>query len=528
MVALALTASVTSLAMPVQSQADASSAEPARTAHSAAPHSGSLTWTACGDESYPHLQCASVKVPLDHDRPRGRQITLALSRIPHTSSTFQGPLLVNPGGPSSGLSLAGFVASALPANVAAQYDVIGFDPRGVGSSEPALDCKPGYFDPVRPDPVPRSAAEEQVHIERARSFAKACGSKYADLLPYINTISVAKDLDCIRAALGAKKINYLGYSMGTYFGAVYARLYPQRVRRLVLDSIVGPTAVWHDHNIRQDYAFDARNKAFAAWVARHDDVYHLGTDPAKVEARWYRMRGDMRSAPAGGKVGPFELEDTYLAGAYYNGYWPSMADAFAAYVNDHDTTRLVDLFEELGAIDSEGDNSYSVYSAVQCRDAPWPRDWRTWHRETSEVYAKAPFQAWNNAWYNAPCVFWPVKSLKPLNVANAKIPPALLVQATDDAATPYQGALEMHRLLPVSRLVVEELGGNHGVSLYNGNPCIDEYLARYLATGALPRSGPGPDAICQALPDPEPTDAPAVKDRATGSDAGVRAGLRRR
>ncbi|MCX5199818.1 alpha/beta hydrolase [Streptomyces sp. NBC_00249] len=528
MAALALTASVTTLAVPVPSQADASSsAELARTAHPASPHSEPLTWTACGDESHPRLQCASLKVPLDHDRPRGREITLALNRTPHTSSTFQGPLLVN-GGFGSGLSLARFVASALPEDVASQYDVVGFDMRGIGSSDPALDCKPGYFDPVRPDSVPHSVEEERANIERAHSFAKACGSKYADVLPYINTISIAKDMDVIRAALGAKKINYLGYSYGTYLGAVYARLFPERVRRLALDSIVGPTAVWHDHNIAQDYAFDARHKAFAAWVARHDDVYHLGTDPAEVEALWYQMREDMRSAPAGGKVGPQELEDTYLAGGYNNGVWPSMADAFAAYVNDRDTTGLADLYEELGAIDSAGDNIYSVYSAVQCRDARWPRDWRTWHRETSEVHAKAPFLAWNNAWYNAPCAFWPVKSLKPLNVANAKIPPALLIQATDDAATPYEGALEMHRLLPASRLVVEEHGGNHIVSLRPGNPCIDEYLARYLAAGALPRGGPGPDATCQALPDPEPTDTPDATDLTTGPDAGVRAGLGRR
>lgn len=124
-----------------------------------APKQAPLRWTDCATPRYPTLQCASLKVPLDHDLPTGRQITLALTRVPHTAATSAGPLLVNPGGPGgSGRGLAGFIASALPKDVAAQYDVIGFDPRGVGKSEPVLDCATGHFSPVRPDSVPRDAA----------------------------------------------------------------------------------------------------------------------------------------------------------------------------------------------------------------------------------------------------------------------------------------------------------------------------------------------------------------------------------
>ena len=133
-------------------------------------------WKKCATTDYPTLQCGSLKVPLDHARPNGKQITLALSRVPHTAKTFQGPLLLNPGGPGgSGLTLAGFVASALPEAVAAQYDVIGFDPRGVGESTPALDCRPGSFDPVRPDSVPSTPALEKANLTRARAFAAGVG-----------------------------------------------------------------------------------------------------------------------------------------------------------------------------------------------------------------------------------------------------------------------------------------------------------------------------------------------------------------
>ncbi|MFJ3303983.1 alpha/beta hydrolase [Streptomyces sp. NPDC086549] len=475
------------------------------------------TWKKCGTADYPTLQCASLEVPLDHANPSGRQITLALSRVPHTAKTYQGPLLVNPGGPGgSGLTLAGFVASALPRTVAAQYDVIGFDPRGVGRSTPALNCAPGYFEPVRPDSVPGTAGQEQAGLARVQAFAAACGRKYADVLPYMDTVSTARDMDSVRQALGAERINYLGYSYGTYLGAVYAKLFPERVRRLVLDSIVNPTGVWYDDNIGQDYAFDDRHRALMAWIARYDSTYRLGTDPAKVEAKWYAMRAALATKPAGGKVGASELDDTFMPGGYFNGYWPYLADAFAAYVNHKNPDPLVAVYGKLAAVDSASENNYSVYAAVQCRDASWPRSWDRWRRDSWAVQAKAPFMTWNNAWYNAPCAFWPTDSLRPLNVANGKVPPALLFQATNDAATPYEGAVMTHRLLAGSSLVVEDGGGNHGVTL-SGNACLDKHLSAYLTDGTVPRGVHGVDAVCPKTPDPKPLPAKVASTSSRGS-----------
>ncbi|WEH38709.1 alpha/beta hydrolase [Streptomyces sp. AM 2-1-1] len=481
-----------------------------------------LRWTACATEARPTLQCASVRAPLDHSRPGGRQVTLALTRVPHTAKTFQGPLLVNPGGPGgSGLNLAGFVSTALPAKVAAEYDVIGFDPRGVGRSTPRLDCAPGYFAPVRPGSVPASLTAERALRYRAAAFAGACGDAYADLLPYMDTVSAAHDLDVIREALGARRINYLGYSYGTYLGAVYAQLHPDRVRRFVLDSVVDPDGVWYEDNIAQDYAFDARHKAFAAWVARNDATYRLGSDPDAVEAAWYRMREAVAGKPAGGKVGPGELEDTFLPGGYYNGYWPHLAEAFASYVNDGDEKALLAAYERFGEAGDDS-NGYSVYTAVQCRDAGWPRDWSTWRADARAVHAKAPFIAWNNTWYNAPCASWPVEPLSPVRISNDAVPPVLLFQATEDAATPYEGGLSMHRKLKGSRLVVEQGGGNHGITL-SGNTCLDTHLSRYLATGTVPprAGGGGADAVCTARPDPEPLPAgKALRATDSGTTSG--------
>ncbi|MFJ6755620.1 MULTISPECIES: alpha/beta hydrolase [unclassified Streptomyces] len=476
----------------------------------AAEQAAALRWTGCATPRYPTLQCASLKVPLDHARPAGRQISLALTRVPHTAATSQGPLLVNPGGPGgSGRSLAGFIASALPKDVAAQYDVIGFDPRGVGKSEPALDCGAGHFAPVRPDSVPRDAATEQANLERVRSFAESCGTKHADVLPYVGTVSAAQDIDLLRAALGAQRISYFGYSYGTYLGAVYAKLHPGRVHRLVLDSVVDPGGVWYEDNLAQDRAFDARHKAFLAWVAAHDATYGLGTDAAAVEERWYAMREAVGQTPAGGKVGAAELEDTFMPGGYYNGYWPNLAEAFAAYAVKQDPKPLVAAYERFGAVEPSAGNGYSVYTAVQCRDSAWPRDWNQWRTDMWRTHAEAPFMTWNNAWYNAPCAFWPTEALQAPDVTNADLPPALLLQATEDAATPFGGALSMRDKLKGSALVVEEGGGNHGIAL-SGNKCLDEKVSAYL------RTGQAADATCPAQAAPKP----AAATRAVPPSAG--------
>lgn len=502
-----------SLAGAPAAPAEAGTARAAEPFHAAAP-----AWRDCGTDDYPTLQCASVEVPLDHADPTGRTITLAVSRVPHTAKTFQGPLLVNPGGPGgSGLTLAGFVASSLPEKVAAQYDIIGFDPRGVGRSEPSVTCVPGHFGPVRPDPVPTSPEVEQANLERVRSFAAACGRRYGALLPHLGTAAGARDIEVIRQALGAERINYFGYSYGTYLGAVYAKLFPERVRRLVLDSVVDPTAVWYDANLQQNDAFNDRHRAFMTWVAGHDSAYRLGTDPEKVEAAWYAMRAALKEEPAGGMVGAAELEDTYLPGGYYDGYWPYLAEAFSAYVNDDDAGPLIVAYENFGANDAAGDNGYSVYTAVECRDASWPRDWQQWRKDMWESYARAPFLTWNNTWYNAPCAFWPAESLRPERIRNSALPPALLFQATHDAATPYQGALTVHRLLSGSSLVVESGGGNHGITL-SGNACLDRHLAAYLLDGTVPRGGEGEaDAVCAALPGPHPLTSKAAPHTAPGT-----------
>jgi pimeloyl-ACP methyl ester carboxylesterase len=443
--------------------------------------------------------------------PGGRHITLALDMVPATApvSKQQGILLVNPGGPGGdGLPMAQQVAQGINPSVAADYDIVGFDPRGVGSSVPSLSCDPSFFTTVRPDYVPKNQAAEQVLLNRARTYAQGCEQRYGWLLPYMTTKDVARDLDSIRVAFGVSQLNYFAFSYGTYIGQVYATLFPGRVRRMVLDSVVDPTGVWYNDNIAQDYAFQGRMEAFFAWVARYDATYHLGSTTAQAQASWYRARNRLKAHPINGPggplIGPDEFDDTFLLGGYLNTLWPGLAQALSAYLNQGQTADMINQFQQNGA---QSENEFAVYNAVQCSDVNWPRSWAKWNADTARVYRTAPYQAWDNAWFNAACAFWPVNGpSQPLQIKDAGLPGILMLQGTLDPATPYAGAQNAHKaLLPAARMVVVRGGGNHGQSLEQpANSCVQGYLSAYLATGALP-NGPGlVNATCPSVPNPTP------------------------
>ena len=454
--------------------------------------------------------CASLQVPLDYARPGGRKITIALSEVPATAprARQQGALIVNPGGPGgSGLSMASFVADGLRPSVAAEYDIIGFDPRGVGSSVPSLHCDPSFFAGVRPDYIPASAAAEQTLIGRARDYAGDCEKKYGWLLLYMTTRDTARDVDSIRAALGLQKISYFAYSYGTYIGQVYATMFPHRIRRMVLDSTVDPRGVWYGDNIAQDYAFQGRMNAFYAWAAAHDSVYHLGSARSQVSQAWHQAQARLDAHPIRGPdgplIGPDEYDDTFLVGGYANAFWPVLAAALAGYLHEGNTGPLISAYQQQGR---QNENEFAVYNAVECSDVSWPRDWATWNSDTRKAYVTAPFEAWGNAWFNAACAFWPVRGpAHPMRIRGKGLPGILMLQGTLDAATPYAGAQQAHEELPTARMVVVEGGGNHGQSLASPpNACVNGYLNRYLATGALPEKPGLVNATCAALPPPPP------------------------
>ena len=480
-----------------------------------------IEWGTCTRTSLVarNAECGFVIVPLDYARPGSTKIKLAVSRIKHKSAQadYQGIMLVNPGGPGgSGLTLS-ILGEFVPGGVGGDYDWIGFDPRGVGSSQPRLSCDSEVAGYNRPYYVPVTRSLENTWLTRSRNYAAACDRAGGALLDHVKTTDSVADMESIRTALGASRINYYGFSYGTYLGQVYATLHPNRVRRMVFDGNVDPRRVWYDANLDQDFAFDSNMDIYFAWVAKYDSVYHLGTSGRTVKRKYYSTLQELRRAPAAGLIGPDEWNDIFLSAGYFVFGWEDVGQAFAAWVNDRNPAPLLDLYP---APAPGADNGYAMYLATECTDVQWPRSWPTWRRDNWRVHAKAPFLTWGNAWFNAPCLTWGAKAGKPVQVDGRRVPPILLISETLDAATPYTGSLEVRKRFPRSALV-EGVGGTTHAGSLNGIACVDDTVAAYLDNGALPKrvSGNRSDRQCDPLPQPDPTAAAARSLRASGTNA---------
>jgi pimeloyl-ACP methyl ester carboxylesterase len=466
-----------------------------------------LVWTRCADPDLreARARCAMLEVPLDYDDPSGPQIHLAISRIRHTvpDEEYQGVMLVNPGGPGgSGLWFA-LLGQYVPDGAADAYDWIGFDPRGVGTSEPSLSCLPKYFHGDRPPYVPKTQALEAKWLARSERYADACEASASQLLPHMTTIDSVRDMDSIRQALDVDQINYFGFSYGTYLGQVYATLFPGKIRRAVFDSNVDPRNVWYEANLDQDLAFDRNIRIWFRWLAEYKSVYRLGRTERAVARRYEDVQRALQRRPAGGVVGPAEWSDIFIYAGYGQWAWEYLGHVFSRWVHQDAAKQLIRAYRWANA--PGDDNWFAVYLAVQCTDVQWPEDWETWREDNWAVHEQAPLITWNNAWFNAPCLYWVAPAGVPVTVVGDSTP-VLLISETLDAATPYEGSLYVRSLFPGSVLIAEPGGTTHAGSLF-GNACVDDRIAAYLATGALPPRQPGGEADleCDPLPEPDPT-----------------------
>jgi pimeloyl-ACP methyl ester carboxylesterase len=462
------------------------------------------------------MQCGTVRVPLDYAQPNGRQIDLAVSKVaatrrdPHNSKRQvprQGALVFNPGGPG-GDGLHFPLVGLLPTwkRIAAAYDLIGYSPRGVGRSAP-LSCQ----DPDRllqgPTQAPAhpTTAYKRERIAQAKAYALGCARRAGAALRHYTSLDNARDLDVLRAALGEERLTFMGSSYGTYFGALYATLFPSHVRRMVFDAAVNPAPeqIWYRNNLEQSAAFEGRWADFREWIARHDRVYGLGDTAEEVLRGYERAAARLAAKPAGGTVGPGQLQSAFLQAAYDDDYWPHRAHALSAYLKG-DPQPLVDQAAPVAEAAAEAENARAVYTAVECNDAPWPTDFAVWDRDNTRLARVAPFETWDNVWTNLPCAYWHAPRRRPLDVRTGpgELPPVLILAAERDAAAPYEGALVLHRRLAGSVLVTERDAGTHGIA-GGPNRCVNGHLEAYLLEGRLPVRR----ASCAPRPEPEPAPA---------------------
>jgi pimeloyl-ACP methyl ester carboxylesterase len=462
---------------------------------------GRLVWHGCSsgpeDEIGRQLdddgaKCAELRVPLDYAHPRGRQISIAIARRPATDTKHrQGTLVVNVGGPEASRRGVSAFLDASP-EVAATYDLVGIDPRLFGLSTP-LEC--GW--PT--DVYLRSAqfgtpdrASFARSITTAKDLANRC-TPNVDLLPFASTRNIARDLDRVRAALQEERISYLGWSYGTYLGAVYLQMFPTHTNRFVLDSSHAPDS-YGPRWTRETAPADAAALAdWATWAARRNSQYGLGATKARVLAEINYIARVAQRQPL--RVGTHVVDAAMLPGLLL-----TVADTdevyaeFAAQIRvlrdaaDGKQVMPTDEQEQRFALyaltDVIPEFGFSATIANQCADRAAPRDPEVYYRDIQTHLATEPLYG-PLARHLTPCAFWPTSPAEEPTVINNNRP-ALIVSATGDPVTPYAGQLAMHRALKGSRQLTLAGAYRHGV--FPHSPCVDDTVNRYLGNGLLPSS----------------------------------------
>jgi pimeloyl-ACP methyl ester carboxylesterase len=455
-------------------------------------YSQKLSWTPCDGG----FQCTEVTVPIDWDDPDGKTIDLAVNRMKAAGPGKRiGSLILNPGGPgASGVEYLTAIVDRFGPGIRARYDLVGFDPRGVGNSAP-LDCLTDrQLDrALAVDPTPDDAADVAEAIKQAKALAAGCAKRSGELLAHVDTVSVARDVDLLRAVLGDKKLHWLGYSYGTYIGATYARLFPTRIGRMVLDAVVDPALTGEEILLGQSKGFELAFSAFVKDCLRKRPC-ELGNSDGEIRTRLTALLKRVDSRPLGTRSGR-ELNEAMatlglLAGMYAEFRWSVLRSALvAAYGGDG--SGLLELADEYTRREPDGsyaDNSAESIYAVNCLDHPGPSAEADVRRILPDLTAASPLFGEFIAWGILPCHYWPVSSdAKPGPVNAPGAPPILVIGTTNDPATPYEWSVNLAEQLE-SGVMLTRVGDGH-TAYGSGNRCIDKAVETYLVDGDPPEDG---------------------------------------
>ncbi len=423
------------------------------------------------------LEMASLQVPRDYAQPAGPQLTIALARLPAADPAQRiGSIVFNPGGPGiSGIDTIRYGAATLftPA-MRTRFDIVSFDPRGIGLSSPRIRC---LATPPQPgQPYPRNASERAEWIATAREFDAACQTNSGDLLPFVGTENVARDLEQIRAALGEPKLTYVGMSYGALIGALYAERFPTRVRAMILDAPFDPAL---------DAATEASDRAAA--LQRQLDLFLASCAGDRTCAFWSEGRTRQAFDALMARFGDAPIDGISAAQAWDGvlvllqaGAWTELAQALGD-ARQGDTTIFGNVAAGVGSL-------MDATMAVSCIDWPLPRDSEWYARLADELQSTAPDFAGLAAYSGLPCAFWPVPAQRVSGPVHANGAPSILIfAATGDAATPYRWGVSLSHQLASGVLVARD-GNGHG-SLGRGDTCINAIADAYLLRLEVPASG---------------------------------------
>jgi pimeloyl-ACP methyl ester carboxylesterase len=467
------------------------------------PASPPLRWRDCGGTA----QCATLVVPLDYSgsdpAARGRTVGVAVIRYPATGpGSWLGDLVVNPGGPGgSGVAFLRSDLASLPAAVRARYDVVSFDPRGVGASDPVSCVDAAQLDAlVHLPPVPTGPAEQAAVAAASRELAAGCQAHAGDLLAHLGTLDVARDLDRLRAALGQPRLTYLGYSYGTFLGATYAELYPGRVRAMVLDGAVDPAATGAQFVTDQAGGFELNLDDWFSWCAATTSCafrdYGGATPTAASLGRAYQAlvaRIGARPLPVGNRsVGDGELLNGVLITFYSPATgFPDLGEELAQDEQDDAsyTLALSDAY-----VGRNPDGSYqsmlAASLAISCVDRPWPHTLSAYAALAATLARRYPYLGAALGWSGVGCLDWPVPAASPGPDHAAGAAPILVIAATGDPATPYGEGVALARDLD-SGVLLSVVGDGHTQFHVGGPSCVLALAERYLLTLRAPARATG-------------------------------------
>jgi pimeloyl-ACP methyl ester carboxylesterase len=463
-----------------------------------------LSWGPCADfatkaddrsaYSAPNLDCTRLKVPIDYANPGGGDAEIAVLRQKATGDKI-GSLLFNPGGPgASGNSLVATLSTQLAKSPLSQrFDLIGFDPRGVGASTPTIDCQNNQeWEQERADldldPSPAGVAQTE---KENKDYVDRCvqRSDGATFLANIGTRDVVKDMDILRQALGDQKLTYLGYSNGTRLGTAYAEAFPQNVRALVLDGALDPKETTVDRTVKQNAGFQLAFDAFAKDCAAKP-ACPLGQDAGQATATFQQLTRPLIQQPVSVQGRELSYKDAVtgtLQALYAKELWPALTRALSGLAagDGRVLLALADFYYGRGQ-DGSYDNAQEAFVSIECVDEERITDRAVEADLQAKANAAAPFQDPGTGPVGAldPCSFWPSPPTSQPHVPNAPgLPPTIVVSVTGDPATPYQAGVDLAAALGGKLISVQ--GNQHTASL-QGNKCIDDVVTDYLVDLKVP------------------------------------------
>ena len=492
LLALALVAGCASPVRTTPSQPSTTAAGPSASTATVRP-SAPLAWTDCGAP----FECATLSVPLDYAGGGPAVAHISLIRLPATDRALRiGSLVTDPGGPgASGVDFVRQDATTIfPAAIRERFDIVGFDPRGVGLSTP-VRCQADLEAYLSVDPDPLNTAQWTALEAADRTFAAACGTAAGPLLGDVSTVSAARDMDLLRAALGDPKLTYVGYSYGTFLGATYAGLFPDHVRALVLDAAVDPALDLMGRLRGQAASFEgALDRFLASCAANPGCEFHEGGASGRTFDRLIAAL-DRQPLPAplvgGGRAATAGMAWNAILGALYSpGFgWPYLAQALELAAHG-DGSLLLETADALNGRKPDGEysNEVEANNAIDCADEPAPTDPAAYMTLAQQLTRTAPRVGRVLAASGLTCAFWPVHPTSaPAPITAPGAPPILVIGGTGDPATPYAWSVALARELS-SGVLLTRTGEGHG-SYGLGTPCIDTPVNAYLLDLTVPARG---------------------------------------